>query len=89
MLVVKIFFSYLNGTIDLGLWYPRVTHIDLTCYSDADFAGYKVNRKNTSRTCHLLGYSLVSWFSKKQNLVALSTTEVEYIAVRSCYAQAL
>ncbi|KAH9744129.1 hypothetical protein KPL70_003555 [Citrus sinensis] len=47
---------------------------------DADFAGYKVNRKSTSGTCHFLDHSLVSWFSKKQNLVALSTTEAKYIA---------
>ncbi|KAH9751265.1 hypothetical protein KPL71_014224 [Citrus sinensis] len=40
---------------DIGLWYPRGSHIDLTCYSDADFAGYKVDRKSTSGTCHILG----------------------------------
>ncbi|KAH9762390.1 hypothetical protein KPL70_000794 [Citrus sinensis] len=80
MLAVKHIFRYLIGTINLGLWYPRGTHIDLTCYSDADFAGYKVDRKSTSGTCHFLGHSLVSWFSKKQNSVALSTTEAEYIA---------
>ncbi|KAH9750253.1 hypothetical protein KPL71_013814 [Citrus sinensis] len=80
ILAVKRIFRYLIGTINLGLWYPRGTHIDLTCYSDADFAGYKVDRKSTSGTCHFLGHSLVSWFSKKQNSVALSTTEAEYIA---------
>ncbi|KAH9753250.1 Integrase catalytic domain-containing protein [Citrus sinensis] len=80
MLVVKQNFRYLIGTINLSLWYPRGTHIDLTCYSDADFAGYKVDRKSTSGTCHFLGHSHVSWFSKKQNSVALSTTEAEYIA---------
>ncbi|KAH9780749.1 Integrase catalytic domain-containing protein [Citrus sinensis] len=80
MLAVKRIFRYLIGTINLGLWYPRGTHIDLTCYSDADFAGYKVDRKSTSGTCHFLSHSLVSWFSKKQNSVALSTTEAEYIA---------
>lgn len=84
-----IFFRYLSGTIDLGLWYPRGTHIDLTCYSYANFARYKVDRKSTSGTCHFLGHSLVSWFSKKQNLVALSATEVEYIATGSCCAKAL
>ena len=44
LLAVKRIFRYLSGTIDLSLWYPRGTHIDLTCYSDADFAGYKVDR---------------------------------------------
>ncbi|KAH9698134.1 hypothetical protein KPL71_023896 [Citrus sinensis] len=54
--------------------------VDIKTYRDADFAGYKVDRKSTSGTCHFLGHSLVSWFSKKQNSVALSTTEAEYIA---------
>ncbi|KAH9671118.1 hypothetical protein KPL70_017229 [Citrus sinensis] len=80
MLAVKRIFRYLIGTINLGFWYPKETYIDLTCYSDADFAGYKVDRKSTSGTCHFLGHSLVSWFSKKQNSVALSTIEAEYIA---------
>ncbi|KAH9671187.1 Integrase catalytic domain-containing protein [Citrus sinensis] len=80
MLAVKRIFRYLIGTINLGLWYPKGTYIDLTCYSDADFAGYKVDRKSTSGTCHFLGHSLGSWFSKKQNSIALSTTEAEYIA---------
>ncbi|KAH9725866.1 hypothetical protein KPL70_008032 [Citrus sinensis] len=89
LLAVKRIFLYLSGTIDIGLWYPRGTHIDLTCFSDADFAGYKVDRKSTSGTCYILGHSLVSWFSKKQNSVELSTTEAEYIAAGSCCAQAL
>ncbi|KAH9753253.1 Integrase catalytic domain-containing protein [Citrus sinensis] len=89
MLVVKQNFRYLIGTINLSLWYPRGTHIDLTCYSDADFAGYKVDRKSTSGTCHFLGHSHVSWFSKKQNSVALSTTEAEYIATASFHFKSL
>ncbi|KAH9762987.1 hypothetical protein KPL70_001016 [Citrus sinensis] len=83
LLAVKRIFRYLSGTIDIGRWYPRGTHIDLTCYSDADFAGHKVDRKSTSGTCHFLGHSLVSWFNKKQNSVALSTTEAEYIVAGS------
>ncbi|KAL4011410.1 hypothetical protein IC575_028468 [Cucumis melo] len=58
-------------------------------YSDADFAGSLLDRKSTSGTFQFLGSSLVSWFSKKQNSVALSTTEVEYIDVASCCAQIL
>ena len=86
LLAMKRMFHYLSGTIELSLWYLRRTHVDLTCYLDADFASYKVDRKSTSRTYNLLGHSLVSWFSKKQNLVALSTTEVEYIVIGSCCA---
>ena len=46
-----------------------------------------MDRKSTNGTCHLLGSSLVSWHSKKQAYVALSTIEVEYIAAENCYAQ--
>ena len=46
-------------------------------------------RKSTLGTCQLLGRSLVSWLSKKQNSVALSTAEAEYILAGSCCAQLL
>ena len=51
--------------------------------------GCKVERKSTLGICQLLGRSLVSWSSKKQNCVALSIAEVEYISVGSCCAQLL
>ena len=54
MLTVKRIFRYLSGTIDIGLWYPRGTHIDLTCYSDVNFAGYKVNRKSTNISIYVI-----------------------------------
>ena len=46
-------------------------------------------RESASGTCQLLERSLVSWLSKKQNSVALSTAEVEYILAGSCCAQLL
>ncbi|RVW19379.1 Retrovirus-related Pol polyprotein from transposon RE1 [Vitis vinifera] len=78
---VKRILRYLKGTMDIGLWYPKGDKFELIGYSDADIAGCKVERKSTSGTCHFLGHSLVSWHSKKQNSVALSTTKTEYIAV--------
>jgi len=89
LVAVKRIFRYLLGTVYLGLWYPKFTSLDLVSYSDADFAGCKIDRKSTSGTCYFLGHSLVSWFSKKQNSVALSTTEAEYIAAGNCCAQVL
>ena len=86
---VKRIFKYLAGTIEIGLWYPKFTSFDLIGYSDADFAGCKVDRKSTSGTCHFLGNSLISWHSKKQNSVALSTAEAEYVAAGSCCTQIL
>ncbi|RZB47288.1 hypothetical protein D0Y65_051069 [Glycine soja] len=49
-------------------------------YSDSDFAGSKTDRKSTNGTCQFIGSALVSWNSKKQNSVALSTAEAEYIS---------
>jgi hypothetical protein len=69
--------------------HPRGSTFDLIGYSDADWAGCKINRKSTSGTCQFLGRSLVSWALKKQNSVALSTAEAEYIAAGHCCAQLL
>ena len=80
---------YLKHTTSIGLWYPKGASLDLLGYSDSDFAGSRVDRKSTSGGCHLLGRSLVSWSSKKQNSVALSTAEAEYIAAGACCAQIL
>ena len=63
--------------------------MDLICYSDADFTGCKLDKKSTSGTCQFLRVNLISWFSKKQNSVALSMAKAEYIAVGSCCAQIL
>jgi hypothetical protein len=89
LIVVKRIFRYLLGTIDLGLWYLKTNSFDLISYTDADFAGCKIDRISTSGTCHFLRHSLVSWFSKKQNSVALSTAEAEYVAAGSYCAQSL
>jgi len=80
---------YLKHTPSVGLWYPKGARFYLLGYSDSDFAGCRVDRKSTSGGCHLLGRSLVSWSSKKQNSVALSTAEAEYIAAGACCAQIL
>ncbi|KAK8985024.1 hypothetical protein V6N11_082643 [Hibiscus sabdariffa] len=86
---VKRIFRYLKDTPSLGLWYPRDSTFDLHAYSNADYGGCKIDRKSTSGTCQFLGNVLISWFSKKQNSVALSTTEAEYISAGSCCAQVL
>jgi hypothetical protein len=87
--VVKRIMRYLVLTPYLGLWYPKGAHFELIGYSDADYAGCKVDRKSTSGTCQFLGRSLVCWSSKKQNSVALSTVEAKYVTAGSCCAQLL
>ena len=75
LVAVKRILRYLVHTSNLGLWYPKGSKFDLLGYSDSDYAGCKVDQKNTSGTCQFLGWSLVSWSSKKQNCVALSTAK--------------
>jgi hypothetical protein len=82
----KRILRYLKHTQNIGLWYPKGAKFELIGYSDSDYAGCKVERRSTSDTCQLLGRSLASWSSKKQNSVALSTAEAEYIVAASCYA---
>ena len=66
LIAVKRIFRYLKGTQNLGLWYPKDTCFNLVGYSDADYAGCRVDRKSTSGSCQFLGQRLVSWYSKKQ-----------------------
>jgi hypothetical protein len=56
---IKRIMRYLVHTPYLGLWYPKGAHFELIGYSDADYAGCKVDRKSTSGTCQFLGRSLV------------------------------
>jgi len=85
----KRILKYLQGTKEVGLWYPGNISLSLTGYFDSNYAGCKIDRKSTSGTCHLLGSSLISWQCKKQACVALSTAEAEYIAAGSCCAQTI
>ena len=62
---VKRILRYLKFTPNIGLWYPKGAHIDLVGYSDSDYAGCKVDRKNTSSGCQFLRRSLISCSSKK------------------------
>ena len=84
----KRILRYLKHTQNIGLWYPKGAKFELVG-SNSDYARCKVERKSTLGTCQLLGRSLVSWSSKRQNSVALSTAEAEYISAGSCYAQIL
>jgi hypothetical protein len=86
---MKRIMRFLVYTTKFGLWYPKGSTFDLIGYSNADWAGCKIDRKSTSGTCQFLGRSLVSWASKKQNSVALSIVEAEYIAAGHCYEQLL
>jgi hypothetical protein len=62
---VKRILRYLCHTLDFGLWYSASSSLALHGFSDADFAGCRLDRKSTSGTCQFLGSSFVSWSSHK------------------------
>ncbi|GKC99757.1 hypothetical protein Tco_1170032 [Tanacetum coccineum] len=59
----------------------------LTAYADADHAGCQDTRRSTSGSAQFLSDKLVSWSSKKQTSMSISSTEVEYISMSGCCAQ--
>ncbi|GJS71426.1 hypothetical protein Tco_0704267 [Tanacetum coccineum] len=89
LIAVKRIFKYLKGTHSLGLWYPKCSGFDLKGYSNSDYAGCNMDRKSTSGACQLLGGKLVCWSAKKHQYVAMSSTEVEYVAAAGCCANVL
>ncbi|GKC50368.1 retrovirus-related pol polyprotein from transposon TNT 1-94, partial [Tanacetum coccineum] len=78
---VKRIFRYLRGIINRGLWYPKDSSIALTAFSYADHVGCQDTRRSTSGSMQFLGDRLVSWSSKRQKSVAISSTKAEYIAM--------
>ena len=78
---VKRIFRYLQGTKTHGICFKPGNDIDFRGYSDADWAGDHADRKSTSGYTFMLMGAPVSWGSKKQSSVSLSTSEAEYIAL--------
>jgi hypothetical protein len=88
-IAAKHVLRYLQGTIGYGLRYAANVDLSLEGYADADWAGSAVDRKSTSGCCFTLGSTMVSWCSRKQSSVALSTTEAEYIALSVAVREAV
>jgi hypothetical protein len=87
VLAVKRIFRYLKGTEEFGLWYPKGKDLSLIAYTD--WASCINDRKSTSGATFYLGECLVSWLSKKQSSVSLSTAEAKYIAATTCCTQVI
>ncbi|XP_066373721.1 secreted RxLR effector protein 161-like [Miscanthus floridulus] len=87
---VKRIIHYIAGTLDHGLYYPRCPRAaHFAGYSDSDHADDIDTSKSTSGILFFLGKYLVSWQSVKQQVVALSSYEAEYISASTASTQAL
>ena len=85
----KRILRYLKGTVYLGLSYKTCADGSLIGYSAADWAGDVDDRHSTSGNVFLLAKGAVSWLRKKQATVVLSTTESEYVALRTATQEAI
>ena len=81
-IAAKRILRYLKGTIDLGITYSNINAENncLLGFSDFDWAGDKVTRKSTTGYVFLFANAAISWSSRKQPTIALSSTEAEYMA---------
>ena len=77
---VRRILRYIKGTLDLGLFYKSKIACRLEGYCNADYAGDYDTRRSTTGYAFSLGSGVITWCSKRQPTVSLSTTEVEYCA---------
>ena len=85
----KRILRYVKGTIDYGIKFNQVKNFHLHGYSDSDWAGCVDDMRSTSGYCFSFGYGIFSGCSKKQEVVAQSTAEVEYVATAAAVNQAI
>jgi Reverse transcriptase (RNA-dependent DNA polymerase) len=78
MEAVKQILRYLKGSPGRGLTFRKNGHLEVKGYTDADWAGALDDRKSTAGYFTFVGGNLVTWRSKKQNVVALSSAEAEF-----------
>lgn len=86
---MKHLLRYLAGTKDFGILYQRYGDCVLQGFSDSDWGTNPIDRKSTTGTAFHLGSGVVTWLSKKQDIVALSSTEAEYIALCAACCQGI
>lgn len=86
---VKRILRYLKGTVEFKLHYTKNGNKNLVGYTDSDWASDVDKRRSCSGNVFKLSNGAISWYSKRQQTVALSSTEAEYMAMASCVQESI
>ena len=87
--VAKRVLRYIKGTTNYGIWYLKDKSVDHVSFIDSDWAGSLDDFKSTSGYCFSFGSGVFNWNSNKQEVVAQSSAEAEYIAAVGAANQAI
>ncbi|KAM1792893.1 hypothetical protein ACFX12_036703 [Malus domestica] len=79
--IVKRILRYLKGSIGRGILMQNNQSTSISGYTDADWAGNAIDRRSTTGYCTFVGGNIVTWKSKKQQVIARSSAEAEYRAM--------
>ena len=86
---IKRVLRYIQGTKEMGLKFQRTQKFEVAGYCDSDWGGCLDTRRSTSGYVFLLGGAAVSWSSKRQTTVAMSSAEAEYVAATHAAKEAI
>jgi len=85
----KKILRYLKGTVNIGLMFKKSFSGQLEGYVDADWGSCVIDRRSYTGYVFLLSGSAVTWESRKQRTVALSTTEAEYMGITEAVKESI
>ena len=81
LLAAKKILHYLSRTRDFGILYPKESSMQISGFVDADFVGDDKSTRSTTGLIFRIGDAPISWLSKRQSCIALSSSETEYMGL--------
>lgn len=79
----------MQGTVNYGLFYKKKKKANLIDFTDSDYVEFLSDSKSTSRNVFMVDLGAISWLSRKQPIVTLLTTKVEFVAATTCVNQVI
>ncbi|XP_052752778.1 uncharacterized protein LOC128201101 [Galleria mellonella] len=89
IIAIKRIFRYLSGTLEEGLCYKFGSDLKLTAFCDSDYASDLKTRRSTTGYVLMMSGGPISWCSRRQPIVSLSSTEAEFISAAEYCKEAM